>query len=95
MPIDFFDTITTIEDINEGVVNFEGLLNERTDGVLHPSIHRRGILSPNYLRPAESIVFCNVDKLGSVGFTGLVYGVSTSAFITREIVSGENTVRRC
>jgi hypothetical protein len=85
----FGESELLIEDVEEGVVNLEGLLNERTDGILHPSIHSRGIFSVNYLGPAESIVLCNVDKLGSVGFTSLVYGVSPSAFIAREMV-GEN-----
>jgi hypothetical protein len=74
--------------MNESVVDLEGLLNERTNGVLHPSIHSGGILSANYLRPAESVVLCNVDKLGSVRFTSLVYSVPASAFVATEMVGG-------
>ena len=55
-----------VEDVEQGVVHSERLLDERPDGAVHPGVHCGRVRPVHNLRVGERIVLRDVDELDGV-----------------------------
>lgn len=82
-----------VENLHEGHVDVDRLLDEGLDGRLHAGVHSGWIVAMHLLRPRQGVVLGDVHELGGVEGASLIYGIGTRGLIPK-LEGGQKTTNR-